>query len=89
MAVHGLSGGSAKTWTDNKSDPPFFWLRDGLGKDLEDCSILTYGYNAQMVQKERFPRPTMNDLTLELHSRLQKVSMVTCLSLDMAKGLLG
>lgn len=47
VAVHGLNGGSDKTWTHQKSGK--MWLRDFLPKALPDVRIMTYGYDAKFV----------------------------------------
>lgn len=44
--VHGLGGGSWKTWTKN-ADPAFFWPKEWLPQDAEciNIRIHTFGYD--------------------------------------------
>ena len=46
VAVHGLGGGSYKTWTHKNGK---LWLRDFLPADLPGARIFTYGYNSTFV----------------------------------------
>ena len=45
--IHGLGGGSRKTWAKNE-DPELFWPGEWLPRDddFQDVRILTFGYNA-------------------------------------------
>ena len=45
--IHGLGGGSRKTWTKNE-DPNLFWPQEWLPQDHEfqDVRIHTFGYDA-------------------------------------------
>lgn len=44
VAVHGLQGHSATTWTESKTKK--FWLKDFLPTNLNSARIMTFGYNA-------------------------------------------
>ena len=50
VAVHGLNGDPFKTWTAEGSDK--MWLKDPslLPSNLKDSRILTYGYNAMVME---------------------------------------
>ncbi|RYO54925.1 hypothetical protein AA0116_g9317 [Alternaria tenuissima] len=52
VAVHGLGGHYTRTWTDTTVDPPFFWIKDGLGRDLPECRLLSFGWNASIAAAE-------------------------------------
>ena len=45
--IHGLGGGSRKTWSKNE-DPALFWPREWLSQDLgfQDVRIHTFGYDS-------------------------------------------
>lgn len=49
VAVHGLNGVSARTWTTNKTNN--FWLGDAdmLPTNLKNARILTFGYDAAVT----------------------------------------
>ena len=50
--VHGLGGGSRKTWSKNR-DLNLCWPEKWLGGDLEDkARIFTFGYNSSFVATE-------------------------------------
>jgi hypothetical protein len=48
VAVHGLGGGSCKTWTHRDGT---FWLHDLLPKDIINARIMTFGYDADVFRK--------------------------------------
>lgn len=45
--VHGLTGNRVNTWTHQ--DPQIFWPKDLLAEDLETARIVTFGYDADIV----------------------------------------
>lgn len=47
--VHGLTGNRLSTWTANEQDTP--WPKKLLPPKLDKARILTYGYDAYIVQK--------------------------------------
>ena len=44
--MHGLTGSSNETWTDKNG---LYWPVDLLSKDISDARILTFGYDADIV----------------------------------------
>jgi hypothetical protein len=46
--VHGLTGGSAKTWFDAPSG--IYWPSDLLAKDLPNVRILAFDYDADVTK---------------------------------------
>ena len=46
--VHGLTGNSYNTWL-NAGPSPVYWPKDLLSKDLVNARILTFGYDADIV----------------------------------------
>jgi len=44
VAVHGLNGGSFRTWTEGG----VLWIRDLLCTKLPNPRIMTFGYNANL-----------------------------------------
>lgn len=46
--MHGLTGNRSKTWTDKEIGT--FWPEALLPKDFAEARIITYGYDAEMVQ---------------------------------------
>lgn len=49
--VHGLGGGSRKTWIKN-ADPSLFWLKEWLPQDTDfrDVTIHTFGYDSSWTK---------------------------------------
>ncbi len=45
--VHGLTGNRANTWSHKESQT--LWPKDLLAKDLETARIVTFGYDADIV----------------------------------------
>lgn len=45
--IHGVNGGNVSTWT-MKSES-MYWPRDLLPKDIPDARILSFGYEAKLV----------------------------------------
>lgn len=45
--VHGLTGNRQNTWTDEPSKT--FWPQALLAKDLSNARIMTYGYDADVM----------------------------------------
>ena len=45
--VHGLTGNRENTWTHKESG--VFWPEDLLSRDLEKARIVTFGYDANVV----------------------------------------
>lgn len=45
--VHGLTGGRESTWTEIKSN--VFWPRDLLHHEIPNARIMTFGYDADIV----------------------------------------
>ena len=60
ILIHGLGGGSKKTWTKDLSDPDLFWPQRWLPlePDLGRARILSFGYNASFIP--RTPRSMYN-----------------------------
>ncbi|KAJ8122027.1 hypothetical protein ONZ43_g1672 [Nemania bipapillata] len=52
--VHGLGGGSRKTWAKTV-DPLHFWPKEWLPKDVDfrDVRIHSFGYNADWIERRR------------------------------------
>jgi hypothetical protein len=46
VAVHGLGGHAIKTWTSRNGKQ---WLKDFLPKDTPDARIMTFGYDARVL----------------------------------------
>lgn len=49
--IHGLGGGSKKTWSKDPRDPGLFWPEQWLPSDpeIEKARILSFGYNASFL----------------------------------------
>ena len=47
VAIHGLAGDPFTTWTHVKGQP--MWLRDLLPQVMPNVRIMTYGYNASLL----------------------------------------
>ena len=49
--IHGLGGGSKKTWSKDPRDPGLFWPERWLPSDpeIEKARILSFGYNASFL----------------------------------------
>ncbi|OAK95029.1 hypothetical protein IQ06DRAFT_63486 [Phaeosphaeriaceae sp. SRC1lsM3a] len=71
VAIHGVSGHYMRTWTHTQSVPPFMWIKDGLGEDLSDCRILSYGYDASVSARWSSPQRSLFDHATNLHNLLQ------------------
>ncbi|CAI6340753.1 unnamed protein product [Periconia digitata] len=71
VAVHGFDGHYTRTWTNLEADPPFFWIRDGLGKDLPQCRLLTYAYDASIMPTPENPRHPLFEHATNLHRALK------------------
>ncbi|KAI1500933.1 hypothetical protein F5X99DRAFT_418859 [Biscogniauxia marginata] len=52
--IHGLGGGSRKTWS-NTSNPLYFWPRSWLSEDPDFCGVRihTYGYKADWGERRQ------------------------------------
>lgn len=60
VAVHGLNGDPRKTWT--AQGRPLPWLQEFLPKVVPNSRILTWGYNANVME---FLGPTSSDGVLQ------------------------
>ena len=51
ILIHGLGGGSRKTWTKDVDNPALFWPQQWLPlePDIGSARVLTFGYNAKFV----------------------------------------
>jgi hypothetical protein len=50
VAIHGLNGGRWSTWTYKaKGKTDVMWLQDLLPDKLPQARVMTFGYNADMV----------------------------------------
>lgn len=76
VAVHGLGGHYTRTWTDTTVDPPFFWIKDGLGRDLPECRLLSFGWNASIAAAEG----TLKGHATNFHGLLLEVGKALVLS---------
>jgi len=47
--VHGLRGHREKTWTDTSTKTEVFWPRDILLGDMSTARVISWGYNANVV----------------------------------------
>ena len=49
--IHGLGGGSKKTWSKDPRDPTLFWPQQWLPSEPEigKARILSFGYNAKFL----------------------------------------
>ncbi|OCK78307.1 hypothetical protein K432DRAFT_302274, partial [Lepidopterella palustris CBS 459.81] len=61
VAIHGLNGHPETTWTASNGA---HWIRTFLSADLPNARILTWGYDADMHNKDR-----VSSLTLSDHAR--------------------
>jgi hypothetical protein len=60
VAIHGLNGDREATWTATTDDGDKLWLRDFLPNNIENASILTYGYDAYAHGRDLFCQQTLN-----------------------------
>ena len=51
--VHGLGGGSRKTWSESE-DPASFWPQEWLSKDpaFRNARVHNFGYNADWIDRK-------------------------------------
>ncbi|MBE3048175.1 hypothetical protein IMZ48_37855, partial [Candidatus Bathyarchaeota archaeon] len=75
VCVHGLGGGSTRTWTNFDVEPPFFWLRDGLAKDFPRLRILSFGYPKTFVGSS-VSSLSLTDEARNLRNLLELVSII-------------
>ena len=61
--VHGLTGSRETTWTASKDNTKCFWLRDILAKDLPYARILSWGYDANVVNRKMFGKVSKNSIS--------------------------
>jgi hypothetical protein len=50
VAIHGLRGHAANTWTHAGREPvPHLWIRDFIPKKLPGARVMTFGYDASLL----------------------------------------
>lgn len=72
--VHGLAGDRLKTWTFEKDDYRCLWPQQLLPYDVPNCRVITWGYDADIVQLNPFHTVSTNDIeqhATQLCSNLQ------------------
>jgi hypothetical protein len=57
VAVHGINGGSWKTWESKK----VMWLKDLLPAKIPEARIMTFGYDAMFISAQ-------DSATIEQHA---------------------
>ncbi|KAM0413581.1 hypothetical protein ACHAPT_013642, partial [Fusarium lateritium] len=67
--VHGLRGKSHSTWRHKDSESP--WPKELLARDLGDCKILTYGYDASVIRVlDKAAKTPLRDLAVNFLEKL-------------------
>jgi hypothetical protein len=74
VAVHGLNGHRAKTWTAKNG---VHWLRDLLPDDLPNVRILCWGYDANIYAGSRVSCQYLYDHARVLVSDLTRDRLIT------------
>lgn len=75
VAVHGLGGHRENSWTaDNGTN----WLESLLPRDLPDCRILSWGYNASPSPNHE--KQPLQDISEKLVLDLYKIRELTRVS---------
>jgi hypothetical protein len=67
IAIHGLDGHLAKSWTAGDGT---LWLRDLLPEKVPHARILTYGYDAYTRGRDKLANASIHDLAKNLLSSL-------------------
>lgn len=66
MFIHGLTGNRRSTWTRDWTfkgrKETTFWPKELLPGDVKDVRILTWGYDADVVQPKLFRMASNNDI---------------------------
>lgn len=76
VAVHGLGGHRENSWT---ADDGTNWLQSLLPRDLPDCRILSWGYNASSAPNHE--KQPLQDISEKLVLDLYKLRELTRVSL--------
>lgn len=74
--VHGLGGGSRKTWTKD-NDPQLFWPKEWLSRDPEfkHVRVHSFGYHADWVER-RESILNIHDFANSLLAQLQASTII-------------
>lgn len=76
--VHGLGGGSTKTWCSS-GDPTLFWPRSWLPREpgFRNVRIHSYGYDADWTSTKATPTINVHDFGHQLLERIRTSSEIT------------
>lgn len=80
--VHGLGGGSTKTWCA-EPDPSYFWPKEWLPKHVafRNVRVHSFGYNADFLEKGH-PHTDIYDFSQALLQALRNSQFFTAASID-------
>ncbi|KAF8526524.1 hypothetical protein BU17DRAFT_82610 [Hysterangium stoloniferum] len=69
VAIHGLEGHREQSWTAANG---VLWLRDLLPNVLPQARILTYGYDAHMINHAKYPESILQEYAENFIARLAR-----------------